>query len=292
MTFSPHTSSNGRVRFAREGYPFMAGTALFAALAWAAVPVWGAWTIVPASLLTLLAAFVSYFFRDPERTIPSGEGMVVCPGDGKIIDIREVDEPSFMGGLCRRITIFLSVFNVHVQRAPVSGDVAHREYRPGEYAVAWHPKASEKNEQSSLGLIAQGHRVLVRQIAGLIARRIITYPEQGERVERGDRIGLIRFGSRVDLFIPLDWRLDCAVGDKVAGGSTVLASVAGLNADPNQHTSSGMSEGGAQRVTQGASEGGAQRVTQRVTQGVSEGVNPRASEGAHRAPSDGPEYTP
>ncbi len=223
MTFDPRTSDNGRMRFAREGYPFMLGTALLAALAWGAVAVAGSWTIVPASLLTLLTAFVFYFFRDPEREIPSGEGMVISPGDGKIIDIREVDESSFIGGPCRRITIFLSVFNVHVQRAPVSGEVAHREYRPGEFAVAWHPKASEKNEQSSLGLIAGGHRVLVRQIAGLIARRIVTYPEQGGRVERGERIGLIRFGSRVDLFIPLDWSLDCAVGDKVAGGSTVLA---------------------------------------------------------------------
>ncbi len=225
MTFDPRTSDNGRMRFAREGYPFMLGTAFLAALAWGAVAVAGSWTIVPASLLTLLTAFVFYFFRDPEREIPSGEGAVVSPGDGKIIDIREVDEPSFIGGPCRRITIFLSVFNVHVQRAPVSGDVAHREYRPGEFAVAWHPKASEKNEQSSLGLIAGGHRVLVRQIAGLIARRIVTYPEQGGHVERGERIGLIRFGSRVDLFMPLDWSLDCAVGDKVAGGSTVLARI-------------------------------------------------------------------
>ena len=215
------------MRFAREGYPFMVGAVFLAALTWVAVAAAGPWTIAPASLLTVLAAFIFYFFRDPERELPSGEAVVISPGDGKIIDIREVDEPSFVKGACRRITIFLSVFNVHVQRAPVSGDVAHRDYRPGEYAVAWHPKASEKNEQSSLGLIARGHRVLVRQIAGLIARRIVTYPEQGERVERGERIGLIRFGSRVDLFIPLDWSLDCAVGDKVAGGSTVLARIDG-----------------------------------------------------------------
>ncbi|MCH7856314.1 MAG: phosphatidylserine decarboxylase family protein [Gemmatimonadetes bacterium] len=213
------------MRFAREGYPFMFGTMILAALTWIVVAISGSWAIVPASLLTLLTGFVFYFFRDPEREIPSGEGVVISPGDGKIIDIREVDEPSFVGGLCRRITIFLSIFNVHVQRAPVSGEVAHREYRPGEFAVAWHPKASEKNEQSSLGLNVRGHRVLVRQIAGLIARRIVTYPERGDHVERGERIGLIRFGSRVDLFIPLHWNLDCAVGDKVAGGSTVLARI-------------------------------------------------------------------
>ena len=225
MIFDPPTSSNRRMRFAREGFPFMFGAGLFAALAWVAVVASGSWAIVPASLLTLLAAFVFYFFRDPEREIPPGEGVIISPGDGKIIDICEVDEPSFVEGLCRRITIFLSVFNVHVQRAPVSGEVAHREYRPGEFAVAWHPKASEKNEQASLGLTVQGDRVLVRQIAGLIARRIVTYPKRGEHVERGERIGLIRFGSRVDLFIPLHWSLDCAVGDKVAGGSTVLARI-------------------------------------------------------------------
>ena len=232
MIFDPRASSSRRMRFAREGYPFMLGAVLFAALTWVAVPVSGPWTLVPASLLTLLAAFVFYFFRDPERELPSGEGAVISPGDGKIIDIREVEEPSFVEGACRRITIFLSVFDVHVQRAPVSGDVAYREYRPGEYAVAWHPKASEKNERSSLGLVVRGHRVLVRQIAGLIARRIVTYPEQGEHLERGERIGLIRFGSRVDLFIPLDWSLDCAVGDKVAGGSTVLARIDGWEETP------------------------------------------------------------
>ena len=225
MNFDPRVSGNRRMRFAREGYPFMFGTMILAALTWIVVAISGSWAIVPASLLTLLTGFVFYFFRDPEREIPSSEGVVISPGDGKIIDIREVDEPSFVGGLCRRITIFLSIFNVHVQRAPVSGEVAHREYRPGEFAVAWHPKASEKNEQSSLGLNVRGHRVLVRQIAGLIARRIVTYPERGDHVERGERIGLIRFGSRVDLFIPLHWNLDCAVGDKVAGGSTVLARI-------------------------------------------------------------------
>ena len=213
------------MRFAREGYPFMLAGSIVAALAWAAVPIWDAWVAVPAGVLTVLAGFVFYFFRDPERLVPAGGGVVLAPGDGKIIDIREVDEPSFFGGRCRRITIFLSVFDVHVQRAPVSGRVTHRDYRPGKYAVAWHPKASEANERSSLGLSTHWGGVLVRQIAGLIARRIVTYPEKGEVVQRGDRIGLIRFGSRVDLFIPIDWPLSCAMGDKVVGGATVFAHV-------------------------------------------------------------------
>ena len=240
------------MRFAREGYPFMLGASLAGGLAWGAVPLSGSWMLVPAGLLTILTAFVFYFFRDPERVVPTGEGLVIAPGDGKIIEIREIDEPSFVRGLCRRITIFLSVFNVHVQRAPLSGDVEHRDYRPGEYAVAWHPKASEKNEQASLGLSTRGDRVLVRQIAGLIARRIITYPEQGDRVERGDRIGLIRFGSRVDLFIPLDWNLDCAVGDTVAGGSTVLARIAGPDKRSNTRTVDGPNDGPDDDTTDGS----------------------------------------
>ncbi len=211
--------------FAREGYPFMLAGSLAAALAWVAVPFSATWVAIPAVIVTVLAAFVFYFFRDPERRAPTDEGVVLAPGDGKIIDIREVDEPSFFEGPCRRITIFLSVFNVHVQRAPVAGRVAHRDYRPGEYAVAWHPKASESNEQASLGLSTPWGPVLVRQIAGLIARRIVTYPEQGDQVQLGDRIGLIRFGSRVDLFLPLHWPVSCAVGDKAVGGRTVFAHV-------------------------------------------------------------------
>lgn len=211
------------MRFAREGYPFILFGLMAAALAWAAVPAWDARMALPASALTVLAGFVCYFFRDPERDAPAEKGIVLAPADGKVIDVREVEEPSLFGGPCRRITIFLNVFNVHVQRAPVSGRVVHREYRAGEYAVAWHPKASEVNERASLGLGAPAGKVLVRQIAGLIARRIVTYPEIGDDVRRGDRIGLIRFGSRVDLFIPDDWPVCCEVNDKVRGGSTVCA---------------------------------------------------------------------
>ena len=211
------------MRFAREGYPFILAGLIAAALAWTAVAAWDARMVLPASALTVLAGFVFYFFRDPERNTPAESGIVLAPADGKIIDVREVEEPSLFGGPCRRITIFLNVFDVHVQRAPVSGRVVHREYRAGEYAVAWHPKASEVNEQASLGLAAPAGRVLVRQIAGLIARRIVTYPEIGDDVGQGDRIGLIRFGSRVDLFIPRDWPVCCEVNDKVTGGSTVCA---------------------------------------------------------------------
>lgn len=213
------------MRLAREGFPFIGAGALIAAAGWVAVglEIGGAFAAATAGLFTVLTLFSVWFFRDPDQPTPGDPGLVIAPGQGKVIEIREVEEPSFMGGACRRITIFLSVFDVHVQRAPLAGTVEHREYRPGKYMVAWKEKASQDNEQASLGITTPHGRVLVRQIAGLIARRIVTYPKEGDQVERGDRIGLIRFGSRVDLFMPLDWQVTCAIGDKAIAGLTVLA---------------------------------------------------------------------
>ena len=212
------------MRIAPEGYPFIIIALLFATAAWAAaVQLDRAWSLGLAAVLSVLALFVLWFFRDPAPRIPEDDRVVVAPGQGRVIDIREVDEPTFMQGRARRITIFLSVFDVHVQRAPVSGTVEHRSYKPGEYAVAWLEKASEDNEQASLGITTPHGRVLVRQIAGLVARRIVTDPVEGDPVERGKRIGLIRFGSRVDLFLPLEWEVTCAIGDKVRVGATPLA---------------------------------------------------------------------
>ena len=212
------------MKFAREGYPFVLIALVLCAAAWVvALRVGGPWTASLAVTFSALALFVLWFFRDPAPALPEDASLVVAPGQGKVIDIREVDEPSFLRGAARRITIFLSVFDVHVQRAPVSGTVEHRSYKPGEYAVAWLEKASEDNEQASLGITTPHGRVLVRQIAGLIARRIVTDPVEGDVVERGQRIGLIRFGSRVDLFLPLEWEVTCAVGDRARVGATALA---------------------------------------------------------------------
>lgn len=213
------------MKLAREGYPFVAAGLLLAGVLWAGVwaGVGGLWTTLAAWTVTALALFVLWFFRNPEPVSPPDASLVVAPGQGKVIVIDEADEPTFMRGRARRISIFLSVFDVHVQRHPVSGTVAHRTYRPGTYAVAWLDKASDDNEQASLGIETPEGRVLVRQIAGLIARRIITDPSEGEQVERGLRLGLIRFGSRVDLFLPLHWEVLCSVGDRVRVGSSVLA---------------------------------------------------------------------
>jgi len=213
------------VSFAREGYPFIGLAVILAASAWAAVAAgWGGiWMYVTGALLTTLSLFVLWFFRNPEPDVPTDAGVVVAPGQGKIIIVEEADEPTFIGGRARKISIFLNVFDVHVQRAPVSGVVEYRKYRPGAYAVAWADKASEINEQASLGIATPAGKVLVKQIAGLIARRIVTDPEEGHEVHRGRRIGLIRFGSRVDLFLPLDWEITTKIGDKVRVGSSILA---------------------------------------------------------------------
>ena len=211
------------MKCAREGYPFIIICLVSALLAWLATIVLGLWMYIIAVLLSVLTILVAWFFRDPERDRPVDQDIVIAPADGKIIAINEIHEPSFFDGPCRRITIFLSIFNVHIQRAPIEGKVIHKFYKNGEYLAAWNEKASEKNEQSSLGIATQHGSVMVRQIAGLIARRIVTYPELDAILEPGERIGLIRFGPRVDLFIPTHWKVECKVGDKSLGGVTVLA---------------------------------------------------------------------
>jgi phosphatidylserine decarboxylase len=199
---------------------------VLAAGAWIAVGQIGGGIVASlAVVLSVLALFMAWFFRDPARLAPADAAVVVAPGEGRVVGIEEVDEPSFLRATARRISIFLSVFDVHVQRAPVGGTVEHRVQKPGKFAVAWLEKASQDNEQASLGITTPHGRVLVRQIAGLVARRIVTDPRVGDRVERGQRIGIIRFGSRVDLFVPLDWELTCTVGDRARVGATPLARV-------------------------------------------------------------------
>lgn len=218
------------MKIAREGYPFALAGGLLAGACWIAVQMdvagegAGGFALqAVAWMFTGLSVFVLWFFRDPEPSLPASADAVVSPGQGKVILIEDVDEPTLFEGPARKISIFLSVFDVHVQRSPASGTVTHKVYRPGAYAVAWADKASEDNEMCSLGITTENGQILVRQIAGLIARRIITDPAEGDRVERGRRFGLIRFGSRVDLFLPMHWEIACSVGDRVRVGSSVLA---------------------------------------------------------------------
>lgn len=219
---------------AREGLPFIAAflaATLLAAL-WARGGGWGARTTLPATLF-VLTLFVVYFFRDPERRIPPDPDIVASPADGTVMSVAEVAGEAageafgeaFMGGPATRVTIFLSIFNVHVQRAPLAGRVDAYAYRPGRYLPAWREDAGSENEQASLGLTTAQGPVVVRQVAGLVARRIVTYPREGDSLARGERIGLIRFGSRVDLFVPAGWEVLVGAGDTVRGGETPVARI-------------------------------------------------------------------
>jgi phosphatidylserine decarboxylase len=212
------------VNFAREGIPFILIAMAFAAAAFAGALVRRSWPLwLLAFVLTLFVLWVAYFFRDPERSGQRGESLVISPADGRVIDITEVDEPAFLHGRAIRISVFMNVFNVHVNRYPVSGKVAYVHYNPGKFLNAAADKASLENEQSSIGVQAGRHRVLFRQIAGLIARRIVTYSREGDDAEQGERMGLIRFGSRVDVFVPVGSVVRVKLGQRPQAGVTVLA---------------------------------------------------------------------
>ena len=209
------------MRIAREGWPFIA-------VAWALVVgaalLW--WPL--AVVLGIVAIWVVAFFRDPIRPGPRGERYVLAAGEGHVVQVIETDEPMYVKERSVRISIFLSVFDVHVNRSPVDATVELVHYNKGTFLHAGHEKASLENEQSSIGMRGPRGRVLVRQIAGLIARRIVTDPKPGDRVAQAARIGLIRFGSRTDVFLPLSARpvIKVTAGDRVLVGGTVLAEYA------------------------------------------------------------------
>ena len=198
----------------RDGYfyalPLIAAAVL---LGWLTRP---AWAIIPC----LLALFFLWFFRDPERTIPSDPGAVVSPGDGKVTDV----SPLTVGSERQvRISIFLNVFDVHVNRSPIAGVIREVRYQRGKYLNAMNAVSAEQNEQNIVTVEGDGQRVVFKQIAGLLARRIVFYPKVGEGVERGQRVGLIKFGSRVDVVLEASARMNVKVGDRVKGGASILA---------------------------------------------------------------------
>ena len=167
--------------------------------------------------------FVIWFFRNPEREIPAGEGVVVAPADGRIIEIKEVAEERILKNQSLKISIFMNVFNVHVNRIPYSGKIVDILYNKGKFVSANKEKASLENEQNAVLLeTPEGKKILFVQIAGLIARRIACWVEKGDLVERGQRFGLIRFGSRVDIYLPLGVKLHVSLGDKTKAGTTIL----------------------------------------------------------------------
>lgn len=205
------------IPFAKEGFPFIGAAAGVTLLTG-----WLGWTPV-AVLAAGLTIFVSWFFRNPARVVPEGPGLVVAPGDGKVIAIEEEFEPRYLKDRSLRVTIFLNVFDVHINRIPCEGVIEDVQYQPGLFLVASKPEATIKNEQNALMIkAAGGAKVLCVQVAGLIARRIVCWVSPKERAKLGERFGLIRFGSRMDTFLPIGTKLRVAVGDRVKGGATIL----------------------------------------------------------------------
>jgi phosphatidylserine decarboxylase len=213
------------MRVAPEGWPFIAiAWLVVVGLVVLRVGIPGAnWPLIVLAAWLPVAIWVVAFFRDPVRDGERGGQLAIAPADGKVVDVREVDEPTFIGGRALRICIFMNVFDVHVNRYPLEGTVEYRHYNPGKFLHAADEKASLENEQSMVGLTTPRGKVLVRQIAGLIARRIVTDHPVGTDVRQGQRLGLIRFGSRVDLYLPTDARAVVAVGDRTTAGVTVVA---------------------------------------------------------------------
>ncbi len=201
---------------AREGWPFIAsllGVGLALALfrlPWVAVPV------------LLLGLFTAYFFRDPERSVPSDPRLVLSPADGKVIVVQPAPAEHALGPGTTQISIFLSVFDVHINRTPIAGQVTRVRYHAGAFLPAWDDKASLQNEQNAVTVEAGGTAVEFKQIAGLIARRIVFKKREGDAVATGERVGMIKFGSRVDVFVPASVKVTVRKGDRVQGGLSVL----------------------------------------------------------------------
>ena len=177
------------------------------------------WYLVSA-ILVFLALFVFSFFRDPNRVIPAGPGAVVAPADGRVVVATEEENAGRPG---QRVSIFLAIWNVHVNRAPASGTITKLEYRPGKFFAAMRERASAENEQNVFTLSTDAGEMVFKQIAGWIARRVVSWKKAGERVARGERIGLVRFGSRVDVWLPREAEILVKVGENVKGGSSVIA---------------------------------------------------------------------
>jgi phosphatidylserine decarboxylase len=175
---------------------------------------------VAAAVLVFLALFIFSFFRNPERVIPSEPGAMVSPGDGRVVVVTEEEHAGRRG---KRVSIFLAVWNVHVNRSPAAGTITKMEYRPGKFLAAMRERASLENEQNIFTLSTDAGEIVFKQIAGLIARRVVSWKKTGEKVARGERIGLVRFGSRVDLWVPNEAEILVSVGENVKGGSSVLA---------------------------------------------------------------------
>ena len=205
----------------REGYYFGLPPLLLGLLAFGMATRTG---VIAGSVLVFVALFVFYFFRNPDRVIPSEPGAIVSPGDGRVVVVKDEANAGRPG---KRISIFLAVWNVHVNRSPAAGTITRLEYKPGKFLAAWAETASFENEKNVFTLASEHGELVFKQIAGWVARRVVSWKKQGEVVARGERVGLVRFGSRVDLWMPENAEVAVKVGEIVKGGSTILARLTG-----------------------------------------------------------------
>jgi phosphatidylserine decarboxylase len=211
----------------REGYKYITiATIVFALVAWLNakflmdIPVLY-WLIQV--VFFALWFWIVWFFRIPNRTFTKGDNLVIAPADGKVVVIEETFEPEYFKDQRLQVSIFMSPLNVHVNRTPIEGEVKYMKYHPGKYLVAWHPKSSTENERTTVVVGNQKTTLLMRQIAGALARRICWYVKEGDKLKQNDEFGFIRFGSRVDIYFPVGTKIDVKIGDTVQGGMTVLA---------------------------------------------------------------------
>ena len=212
----------------KEGYKIIAWSVIIIALINAiafyflndSIP-WLAWVILIATLALLI--FIISFFRIPNRKLTPGEDTIVAPADGVVVAIEEVQPDEYFSDKRVQVSIFMSPLNVHVNRNPVSGEVVYSKYHRGKYLVAWHPKSSTENERHTIVYRKNNKELLVKQIAGAVAKRIVNYLQPGQKVEQGAEMGFIKFGSRVDLLLPLDAKIQVKIGEKPLSGITVIA---------------------------------------------------------------------
>jgi len=214
--------------FAREGYTTIFVTLIFAlivsGIARYIEPHWTAYLLYTA--MALLVAFILYFFRDPDREITVGDNVVLSPADGKIVQIKEVNEDRYIKGSAIQISIFLSPLDVHVNRIPVTGTLEYLEYEPGMFLAAYDHRASELNERADFGVKhPSGTKIFFRQITGLLARRIVYHIEKGDKLEVGKKFGMMKFGSRMDILVPPEVEVNVSEGEKAVAGETILATI-------------------------------------------------------------------
>jgi len=214
----------------REGYKSIAiGTLIFGAINFATLYFFSAslpalcWVVFFATLFLLL--FLISFFRIPDRKLTTGDNLVIAPADGKVVVIEEIVDVEYFNGKRLQVSVFMSPANVHVNRNPISGEVVYNQYHKGKYLVAWNPKSSTENERHSVVIKKEGTEVLVKQIAGALAKRIVNYLQVGQKVNQTDEMGFIKFGSRVDLLLPVGTKINVELNQVVQGGVTVIATL-------------------------------------------------------------------